>query len=116
MKEIGVKVVRINYKKSHMSMCVFLPDSYDGLAKLEENMVKFNYTKILRRIEEANVELSLPKFEIGYDMSLKKTLKHVRMCCKYLQYLKLHYSVPVPKFSSNILTTNFIAWIESYIR
>lgn len=77
MEDIGIKVIALDNKKSSMSMYVFLPDNYDGLAQLEANMATFNYTEIIQKMRLNYIVLSLPKFEIDFSMSLKKTLKQV---------------------------------------
>lgn len=78
LKDIGVKVVEMKYKNSAMSMFVFLPDSYDGLAKLQTDMSTFNYTGIIEKMREAYVSLSLPKFEIDFSINLKQALEQVK--------------------------------------
>lgn len=62
-----------------MALYVFLPDTYDGLERLEIDMVTFNYTKIVNNMASGLVKMSLPKFEIDFNMSLKKTLIQVKL-------------------------------------
>lgn len=102
MEDIGVTVAQLDYKNSAMSLCVFLPDTYDGLAKLEADMITFNYTQIVNDMNSGLVKMSFPKFEIDFNASLKNTLIQVRCYKKKYFFIYFKYS--------------FLAWIRDYIQ
>lgn len=77
MDNYKVKVIKMPYFNSEMSMLVFLPDTYNGINRLQTDMQSFNITKIVQQMKSYKVKLSLPKFTIDFDVDLKTELTKV---------------------------------------
>lgn len=77
MPDFELKVIKLDYYLSDMSMLILLPDDYNGMNNLEMGMESFNFTTIINRMETYKVNLTLPKFKIEFDISLKDQLTQV---------------------------------------
>lgn len=79
----GCKVLKMPYKKGEnprsFSMYIFLPDDYDGLPSLMEN-IKIDSSLFKGQIKLKRVEISklwIPKFNFDCDLSLSEPMKQL---------------------------------------
>ena len=75
----GLQVVELPYTGSGVSMLVLLPAERDGLPGLEGLLTRENLADWMAALEETEVELSLPKFELSSAFRLDDTLKTLGM-------------------------------------
>lgn len=73
-----VTVVKMDYYQSDVSMLIFLPTNYNGLSQLEQDFSSFNITRIRKAMKTYDINLTIPKFKIDYDVSLQTDLSKVR--------------------------------------
>lgn len=76
-KDLKVGCLRIPYEgnRRNFSMCIFLPDSRYGLAKVEKSLTLDTMNKMLDTAHREMVNLKLPKFKLEYQNMLVDTLK-----------------------------------------
>jgi serpin B len=75
----GVKVLDLPYKGNRLSMLIVLPDTRDGLPKVEESLTAAKIDGWLKSASSREVMLSLPKFKLTAQFSLKGTLQSMGM-------------------------------------
>jgi len=75
----NLQILELPYAGNDLSMILLLPAERDGLAKLEESMTVENLQQWLGNLEETEVEVSLPKFEISFPFRLDDALKSLGM-------------------------------------
>ena len=74
-----LQVLELPYANGAFSMLVLLPDKQDGLTKLEESLSMDNFKQWLSKLEETEVEVFLPRFELTYPFRLDGALKTLGM-------------------------------------
>ncbi|XP_037709751.1 serine protease inhibitor 42Dd [Drosophila subpulchrella] len=72
LNDLGAKVIELPYRKSNLSMRIFLPNTIDGLSILEEKIVGFS-----RDLQKNYVDVKLPKFKIEFSAKLKAVLQQL---------------------------------------
>ncbi|XP_041674306.1 serine protease inhibitor 42Dd [Drosophila eugracilis] len=70
LDDLDAKVIELPYRKSNLSMRIFLPNQIDGLMKLEEKLSGFS-----RVLQRTSVNVKLPKFKIKFTTQLSSVLK-----------------------------------------
>lgn len=60
-----------------MAMFIILPNKKTGLAKLETALKDVDIHELSKSMFRSEVEVSLPKFKIEFEISLVKALKEV---------------------------------------
>lgn len=78
----NVSILEMNFAKSNLTFIVILPKNRTGLAALEAN---FNYSQFLnfeKSLRPLQVNLTIPKFKVDFDINLNPILKKV--CIKIL--------------------------------
>uniref|UniRef100_A0A023FL76 Putative serine proteinase inhibitor n=1 Tax=Amblyomma cajennense TaxID=34607 RepID=A0A023FL76_AMBCJ len=74
--ELAVTALEIPYRGGKTSMVVLLPDSIEGLSKLEDSLTASNVSELLKSLRDSSdVKLYLPKFKLEQAIDLKETLK-----------------------------------------
>jgi serpin B len=74
-----LQVLELPYAGDDLSMLVLLPGEDDGLASLEESLELESLDKWTNALAEAEVEVSLPRFELTFPFRLDETLKTMGM-------------------------------------
>lgn len=74
---IDAKLLRLPYKDSGMVMLVMLPRNRTGLASLEEKLNGLNVKDLWNKMKKTNVDVSMPKFKIEFEVDLKEPLEKV---------------------------------------
>lgn len=77
LDELDASVLELEYANSPLSFFVVLPDSRIGLPTLEGKLKNFDFKKITDTLFEAEVKVSLPKFKVEFELSLKEALREV---------------------------------------
>jgi serpin B len=75
----GLQVLELPYAGEELSMLVLLPGEPDGLVKLENTLTVENLDRWTRNLEEEDVEVYLPRFELSLPFRLDETLKSMGM-------------------------------------
>ncbi|XP_073847021.1 uncharacterized protein [Musca autumnalis] len=75
LPEYEAKVLEMPYENSDLSMLIILPNSVEGLAKLEEKLKGVDLNEISSKLRKHDVDVFLPKFRIEFDIDLKEPLK-----------------------------------------
>jgi serpin B len=74
----GYRAVELPYHASDLSLMLVLP-SRQGLSRLQSHLSGAGLTAIAKRLRPHFVELSLPKFHIGFKQDLRSTLEGLGM-------------------------------------
>lgn len=74
-----IKAIEIPYKDDKACMMIILPHATDGITKLDQSFNEKYFRKISDGFTFEQVQLSLPKFETTYEISLGKTLSDMGM-------------------------------------
>lgn len=72
-----ITVLKMDYYQSDVSMMIFLPKNYNDLGQLEQDFPSYNITRIRKAMKSYDINLTIPKFRIDYDVSLQKDLSKV---------------------------------------
>ncbi|KAK0170431.1 hypothetical protein PV328_010995 [Microctonus aethiopoides] len=78
INDLNAKYIELPYENENISMFIIVPDEFNGLAKIEENHDKINYTE-LSNGRKTEVELTMPKFKIESEFDLKSTLQKLNI-------------------------------------
>ncbi|KAH8320047.1 hypothetical protein KR074_012139, partial [Drosophila pseudoananassae] len=68
--DLDAMVIELPYRNSSLSMQIFLPNSINGLSKLESQIGGFD-----RPLRQQSVLVEIPKFKIEFEKELDKVLK-----------------------------------------
>ena len=71
--------ISLPYAGGKQQMYIFLPSESTGIAALEGQFTKQNWTKWIASYKPTNITLSLPKFKIEYSTELKPALMAIGM-------------------------------------
>jgi serine protease inhibitor len=69
-----LQIIELPYAGGRLSMLVLLPVEVDGLAKLEDILKLENLETWIKDLNETEVDVSLPKFEMSFPFRLDDTL------------------------------------------
>jgi serine protease inhibitor len=69
-----LSILRIPYKDSDLAMLILLPDSTEGLARLETQLSVSQLDSWLAELKQEQVEVHLPRFRMEWQASLNETL------------------------------------------
>lgn len=80
---LSAYVVKLSYfqdfNDTNTAMYVIIPDSVDGLTKIEKNLDKLNFRQIKERMQSKYIDLSMPKFTFETEVPLVDVLKNMGM-------------------------------------
>jgi serpin B len=71
--------LELPYAGNDLSMIVVLPKKADGLAELEKTLTADKLSQWLSRLQETEVDVTLPKFKTTVEVELSKTLSALGM-------------------------------------
>lgn len=87
---LDAKILELPYKNSNLSMFVYLPNSNNGLSRLESKLRGVDLTNVLQSMTPHRVTVSFPKFKSALSVILNKALINVRQihvqCVYTLKY------------------------------
>jgi serpin B len=75
----GLQALELPYAGGELSMFVLLPRDVNGMARLEEALVVKNLEKWESTLQEAEVQVYLPRFELTFPFRLDDMLKSMGM-------------------------------------
>lgn len=77
INELESVVVSLPYKNSDMTMLLILPRNKTGLPYVVSKLSDFDWSTIDQRMRLTNVNVTMPKFNITFDMHIDAILKNV---------------------------------------
>ena len=75
----GLQVLELPYAGEDLAMILLLPREVTDLAGLEGSLVTENLDKWTKNLEKAEVDVSLPRFELAFPFRLDESLKSMGM-------------------------------------
>lgn len=87
-KELNAQLVRLPYADGRFSMIVVLPNVNSNLNELLNALTSESINEAIRSMDETEVNLQLPRFQIDYDCSLKSGLQQV-LCAMLYDFCQL---------------------------
>lgn len=75
--ELGASAIEMKYDRSQYSFVIVLPYSIFGLAEVESKLHNIDLQTIINRMRMDEVDVSIPKFKIEFDINLNQVLKEV---------------------------------------
>lgn len=76
--DLNAAAVELYFGKTAFSMVIILPDDRNGLTELEAKLIDYNLEYLLSRLGNEKPHLTIPKFEIEFDIELNAMLQNVR--------------------------------------
>ena len=73
-EELDCKIVELPYVKRELSMFIILPNQVNGLGELEKKITSEVLQKLTSEMRKVEVRLSLPKFKLEHQFSVKDKL------------------------------------------
>ncbi|KAM7344604.1 serine protease inhibitor 42Dd-like [Cochliomyia hominivorax] len=74
LPELEASALELPYKNSNISMLIILPKEITGLQKLEASLYNADFNDISSKMQMSNVDISLPKFHLEYEINLEQPL------------------------------------------
>jgi serpin B len=75
----GLQMLEMPYSGNDLTMLVLLPREIDGLAKLEDSLTIENLENWISSLQNSEIKVSLPRFEITLPFRLDEVLKSLGM-------------------------------------
>ncbi|XP_046667305.1 serpin B6-like isoform X4 [Homalodisca vitripennis] len=107
-KDLGAKILELEYEGGHFRMLVILPDEIDGLAKLEEKLEKVNLSDKIKYMQQPTVTVALPKFKMEETMDLNDILKSMGVETMFSQKANFSGISDVPLVVSKVVQKAFV--------
>lgn len=76
---LDAATLQMKYANTSFSMVFVLPNDNNGLNALESKLNNYDLASIVDQMESGNIEVTIPKFKIEYESSLKSALQNVRL-------------------------------------
>lgn len=76
--DLEASALEMKYANSNLSMVFVLPNAVTGLPALEDKMKDYESSTIVSKLEPENIDVSIPKFKVEYEIKLNDVLKNVR--------------------------------------
>lgn len=77
LDDLDATALEMAYYHSPITFVVILPNKKTGLSELENKLKDYDMTKITGQLEKAEVNVTLPKFKIEYEVKLNDVLTKV---------------------------------------
>jgi serine protease inhibitor len=74
-----LQILELPYAGEHLSMLLLLPREVNGLPKIEESLAVKKLDEWTKNLQETEVEVWLPRFELNFPFRLDDTLKSLGM-------------------------------------
>jgi serpin B len=78
-EELDATALELPYKDSDITMMIILPNKRGGLAALEKNLHKVDFSEMSNRMYSQEVNVEIPKFKIEFDIKLNEPLQKMGM-------------------------------------
>jgi serpin B len=73
------QAMQLPYAGKHLSMCIFLPGSADGLPEFTKTMTNDKLSELLGKMARTEINVFLPRFKTRFRTDLKEPLKNMGM-------------------------------------
>lgn len=90
LPELGANAIEMKYDRSQYSFVIVLPYSMTGLSEMEPKLHNINFRTIIDRMRMDEVDVSIPKFKIEFDINLNQVLKDVSVLTRFV-YVLFHF-------------------------
>lgn len=77
LDDLDATVLEMKYANSNFSFVIVLPNSRSGLSALESKLKNTDLTNIFEQMYTQEVEVTIPKFKVEFEISLNDALKKV---------------------------------------
>lgn len=81
LHDLDASAVEVYFGNTQFSLVIVLPNSRTGLMNLEAKLKDYDLKGIMKSLGNERPYLTIPKFEIEYDIELNAILKNVRIPC-----------------------------------
>lgn len=92
LDKLDATALEMKYANSSFSFVIVLPNHRTGLAKLESELRNFDLSKIVADMYEQEVDVTIPKFKVEFEINLNDVLKKVKTFF-LLDYIMEAYSI-----------------------
>lgn len=79
LQQADFQAISLPYGDGHLSMLIFLPDPSSSLAQFHQQLNTEHWENWLSKFQETQIDLSLPRFKIEYEIELSETLAKLGM-------------------------------------
>lgn len=80
LNDINAKAIELRFIDSEMAFVIVLPNNPNGLLTLEAQLRHENFSKIMESMRYECVQITMPKFEIKYEVDMETVLRQVSVC------------------------------------
>lgn len=77
LDKLDATALEMKYANSNFSFVIVLPNHRTGLAKLESDLRNYDLGKIVDDMYEQEVDVTIPKFKVEFEINLNDVLKKV---------------------------------------
>lgn len=83
LNDLNAQAIEIRFDDTEFSLLIILPNTMEDLLELEETMKNYDLTGIVDRMRMERMFVTIPIFQIKYQISLKNISKQVSVIsCK----------------------------------
>lgn len=83
LHDLDASAVEVYFGNTQFTFVIILPNNRTGLMDLEAKLKDYNLKLIMKSLGNERPYLTIPKFEIEYDIELNAILKNVRTSYVY---------------------------------
>lgn len=77
LSDLDASAIELKYDGSDISFLIILPNKRTGLAELEGKLKNYDLKKVSEELYKTEVEVTIPKFKVEFEVKLKPTLQKV---------------------------------------
>lgn len=77
LEDLDATALEMKYANSSFSFVIVLPNSRTGLPALEAKLKNYDLAKITEQMNKVEVEVTIPKFKVEFEINLNDVLKKV---------------------------------------
>lgn len=88
------------FGNTQFTFVIILPNNRTGLMDLEAKLKDYNLKSIMKSFVNEKPYLTIPKFEIEYDIELNAILKNVRTCMEWSNFICVELHLTVSSFTA----------------
>lgn len=79
LNDLNATALEMKYDNSNFSFVIILPNSRNGLTKLESKLKEHDLNKMFDHMHLKKVLVTIPKFVVEFEINLNEILKNVRI-------------------------------------
>lgn len=77
LEDLDATALEMKYANSNFSFVIVLPNSRTGLSALESKLKNYDLAQITDTMHKQEVEVTIPKFKVEFEINLNEVLKKV---------------------------------------